>query len=78
MLIIDPITQTAILRVRQGLESPVVKWAVWFQTPMGVVDDLAMAIGMCTQNDMPAQLVIRPVPVAIAEDDSYEVLPGNH
>lgn len=78
MLIIDPVTQTAILKIRSGKESPVIRWEVWFQTPMGVTDDLAIAVGMCTDNDMPAQLVIRPVAVAIAEDETYEVIPSNH
>lgn len=53
----------------------VTRWVVWFQTPFGLCECAEEAAKRCEQNDMPAQLMIKPVAVAIGDDGNYEVAP---
>ncbi len=46
-------------------------WEVWWHTPKGLMQNIAMARALCKDNDWPMD-VIRPVPVAISST-LYEV-----
>lgn len=50
------------------------RWAVWFRTPVGLHSELSAAINWCTKNDMNPDLMIVPVPVAVAANGMYEAV----
>lgn len=52
-------------------EKPIVKWAVWFWTMKGYHPTLQDALKAAAEIEMPPEM-IRPVPVAITEDTSWE------
>ena len=51
---------------------PIIKWEVWFRTPLGLFANLSDAILKLEESDMNPDLMIVPVPVAIAAE-TYEV-----
>ncbi len=60
-----------------GEETPIIRWEVWFLVPMhGPFKDLDAAISTCKGVDWLPNEVIIPVPVAIGEDETYEVRIG--
>ncbi len=49
-------------------------WQVWFQTPLGLFQDLAIACQRCKDNNLDPNAVISPCPVAIDEAGRYEII----
>lgn len=52
----------------------IISWAVWFRTPVGLHSELESAVEWCKENDMNPDLMIIPVPVALADDGTYEAV----
>lgn len=50
------------------------RFEVWFQSPMGLFDNIDLALEKCKSNDIDGEFFIAPVPVAIAAGGIYEVL----
>lgn len=57
-----------------GRTLPIVKWVVYFSTPIGLITDLDEAIIACMSNDFDPNAVISPVSVALDSEDRYEVI----
>lgn len=53
---------------------PIVRWEVWWRSPDGLHKTLDEALMSAMAAEMPPQL-LKSVPVAIAEDGSYEERP---
>lgn len=45
----------------------IVRWEVWWMTPVGVTPDRQQALDRMRELDLDADLVVKPVPVAITE-----------
>ncbi len=58
---------------RNGVESEIIRFEVWFQTPFGLIENLEDAVVRLTAADMDPETIIVPVSVAISES-SYEVV----
>ena len=54
--------------------SKIMKWDVWFVTPFGLATSLDQAVARCIESDLDPEMCIKPVPVALAEDGSYELV----
>lgn len=59
--------------VIQGKTEPVLKFEVWFQTPMGLFDAYEDAVKRLIADDMDINQCMKPVAVAISSS-SYEVI----
>jgi len=49
-------------------------WSVWFETPVGLTDNIDNVREYCLANDFDMNMCITPVPVAIGEEGLYEVV----
>jgi hypothetical protein len=45
----------------------IIKWEVWFQTPVGLTQNLPEAREICQKLDLIPEMAIVPVPVAISQ-----------
>ena len=54
---------------------PIVRWAVLFQTPVGLFENLEKANERLTELDLDPILNIRPVSAIFNETGYYEVVP---
>lgn len=53
---------------------PIVRFEVWFRTPVGLTSDIDLAIKRCQELDLDPRLCIVATSVAIATDSIYEEL----
>lgn len=53
---------------------PIKEWVVWFTTPYGLCETAKEASAKCEAGDIDPELCVMPVPVAIGEDGTYEVV----
>lgn len=56
-----------------GINEPIRKWEVWFQSPFGVLESREDAVKVCEQNGLNPEMTLIPVPVAKADNGVYEV-----
>ncbi len=62
------------ITLREGKSKKIVKFDVWWVTPFGIVADLEYAVAICKGHEIEPHGNLIAVPVAVAEDDSYEVV----
>lgn len=67
--------QTMMMGVNSRLK-PVVRFAVWWQTPLGLMDDGSreLAIERLKEADLEPALNMVPVSVAIDQEGGYEII----
>lgn len=53
---------------------PIIKFDVWFRTPVGLTADLELAVRRCEECDFDPIMTIVAVPVAVGPDSIYEEL----
>lgn len=56
-----------------GEVHPIIRWEVWFATPMGLFTTYSEAVKAVADSDFDPELTVVPVSVAVSDFNVYEV-----